>query len=67
MADRRGTDWREDAKKLEALNRERIDNPGKTFPNYLTSIDKAHAHRAKSDEGRVDQEAHGVGGDETQT
>lgn len=55
MADRRGTDWRDDAAKLEALDDERIQNPMKTPPNNLTSIDKAHAHGAKGDEGRFNK------------
>jgi hypothetical protein len=64
MADKRGTDWRDDAAKLEALNQKRIENPMKTPPNDLTSIDKAHAARAKSDEGRFEQSETTVGGDD---
>jgi len=63
MADSRGTQWREDAAKLEALNQRRIQNPEQTLPNSLTSIDKALATHAKSDEGSVDKTASGVGGD----
>lgn len=55
MADSRGTDWREDAARLEALRQERIENPMKTPPSNLTSIDKEHAFRAKSDEGSFDR------------
>lgn len=55
MADSRGTGWREDAAKLEALNQRRIENPMQSLPNRMTTIDKAHAHAAKSDEGTVDQ------------
>lgn len=54
MADTRGTGWREDAAKLEAIRQKRIENPMQTLPNSLTSMDKAHAFRAKSDEGSVD-------------
>jgi len=53
MADRRGTGWREDAARLEALDQERLENPMKTPPGNLTSTDKAHAARAKSDEGAL--------------
>lgn len=56
MADTRGTGWRKDAAKLEALDQERLENPMKTPPNSLTSIDKAHAARAKSDEGSFDKD-----------
>lgn len=55
MADTRSTGWREDAAKLEALNQRRIENPMQSFPSSMTTIDKAHAFRAKSDEGSVDQ------------
>lgn len=55
MADTRGTDWRQDAAKLEAVNQRRIENPMQSLPNSMTTIDKAHAFRAKSDEGSVDQ------------
>lgn len=54
MAGTRGDSWREGARKLEERNAERIQNPMKTPPSNLTSIDKAHAHGAKSDEGRWD-------------
>lgn len=63
MADRRGTGWREDAARLEALDQERLENPMKTPPNSLTSIDKAHAARAKSDEGTVYRRENAAGGD----
>jgi len=62
MADRRGTGWRQDAAELEARDRRRKENPMQTLPNNLTSIDKAHAARAKSDEGTVDLEADLAGG-----
>lgn len=52
MADTRGTSWREDAARLEAAAQERRENPMKSPPNNLTSIDKAHAARAKGDGGR---------------
>ena len=54
MADKRGTSWRKDATDLERRNAERIHNPMKSPPNDQTSIDKAHASVAKSDEGRFD-------------
>lgn len=54
MADARGTGWRADAVRLEAENQERIENPMKTLPNRLTSIDKDRAARAKGDTGTVD-------------
>lgn len=57
MADRRGTEWRKDAARLEALDQRRLENPMKTPPNSMTSIDKARASRAKSDEGSVDKDA----------
>lgn len=62
MADRRGTGWREDAARLEAMDQQRLENPMQTLPNSLTSIDKAHAARAKSDGGTVDFEADLAGG-----
>jgi len=64
MADRRGTGWRRDAAKLEALDQRRLENPMQTLPNSLTSIDKAHAARAKSDEGTIDKRENAAGGDE---
>lgn len=63
MADTRGTDWRQDAAKLEAINQRRIENPMKTPPNTLMSMDKAHAFRAKSDEGSFDKDDIMAGGD----
>jgi len=63
MADRRGTGWREDAARLEALDQERLENPMKTPPDSLTSVDKAHAARAKSDEGTVSRQGRAAGGD----
>lgn len=67
MADTRGTGWREDAAKLEALNQRRIENPMQSLPNNMTTIDKVHAFRAKSDEGSVDQtEIAREGGDTVQ-
>ena len=63
MADKRGTGWRDDARKLEELNAKRIQNPMKTPPNDQTSIDKAHAAVAKSDEGRFDPDII-IGGDD---
>lgn len=65
MADKRGTSWRKDAAELEARNAELIQNPMKTPPNDQTSIDKAHAARAKSDEGRFDPDIT-RGGDDIQ-
>jgi hypothetical protein len=62
-ADSRGTGWRKDAVKLEALNQRRIESPMQAVPNELTTIDKAHAHRGKSDEGTVDPTEFGTGGD----
>jgi len=53
MADRRGTSWRVDAARLEEANQRMIQNPGKSFPNRLTSIDKDHAARAKGDGGTI--------------
>lgn len=53
MADRRGTSWRADAVRLEEANQRVINNPGKSFPSELTTIDKAHAARAKGDGGVV--------------
>lgn len=68
MADRRGTGWRQDAARLEALDQRRLENPMKTLPNSMTSIDKAHASRAKSDEGSVDKdELMSEGGDTVQS
>gem|GEM_PF-1380898 len=64
MADKRGTGWREDAAKLEEANERRIENPMKTPPNNLTSIDKAHTHGAKSDEGTFEQSDVTIGGDD---
>lgn len=64
MADRRGTDWRQDAAKLEALAQKRRENPMQTLPNSMTSIDKAHAARAVSDGGIVDKTENAAGGDE---
>ncbi|HYF95592.1 MAG TPA: hypothetical protein VD969_25545 [Symbiobacteriaceae bacterium] len=64
MAGKRGSDWEDDARKLEELNAKRIENPMKTPPDDLTSIDKAHAARSKSDEGRWDQSESTVGGDD---
>lgn len=63
MADKRGTGWRDDAAKLEALNEKRMQSPMQTLPNSMTTIDKAHAHGAKSDEGTVDKTDNAVGGD----
>mgnify|MGYP006920178671 CR=1 FL=1 len=62
MADTRGTGWRQDAAELEARDRQRRENPMQALPNNLTTIDKAHAARAKSDEGTVDPEADLGGG-----
>ena len=62
-ADQRGTGWREDAAKLEELNQRQIESPMQTLPNTMTSMDKAHAHGAKSDEGSVDKTDNAVGGD----
>lgn len=56
MADRRGTQWREDAVKLEKANQQMINNPGKSFPSNLTTIDKAQAARAKGDGGFITEE-----------
>ncbi len=53
MADTRGTSWRRDAIELERINQQVIQNPSQTLPNRLTTLDKAHAHGAKSDEGTV--------------
>lgn len=63
MADRHGTGWRDDAAKLEELNQRRIESPMQTLPNSLTTIDKAHASRAKGGDGTVDKRNNGVGGD----
>ncbi len=62
MADRRGTGWRQDAARLEAMAERRRENPMQTLPNNLTSIDKAHAARTKSDEGTIDPQADLAGG-----
>lgn len=62
MADRRGTGWRQDAAALEAQERQRRQNPMRGLPNRLTAIDKAHAARAKSDEGTVDPQYDLAGG-----
>lgn len=67
MADTHGTEWREQAAKLEELNQRRIEDPMQTLPNSLTTIDKAHAWRAKSDEGTVDKTDNAVGGDHVPT
>lgn len=56
MADKRGTSWRKGAIELEQRNHERMENPMKSPPNSLTSIDKAHAARSKSDEGQWDSD-----------
>lgn len=53
MADSRGTGWRADAARLEAADQRRLENPMQTLPNSMTTIDKAHAARAKSDEGSI--------------
>lgn len=53
MADKRGTDWRDDARKLEELNQQLIENPNKSLPNSLTSMDKEHPEGSKGDTGRV--------------
>lgn len=65
MAGRRGDDWEQDAYALEAKNQERQENPMKTPPNDITSIDKAHAARSRSEEGRFDPTDTIIGGDET--
>lgn len=51
MADKRGTQWRDDAAELEALNQQQIQNPMQTLPNRLGSQDKARGSRSKSDGG----------------
>ncbi len=66
MADKRGTGWRDDARKLEELNQRRIESPMQSLPNDLTTNDKAHTWRAKSDEAQVDPHSDGVGGDHVQ-
>lgn len=53
MADTRGTSWRQDAAELEAREQERIENPMPSLPNSMTTLDKAHPARAKSDEGQA--------------
>lgn len=63
MADKRGTGWRDDAAKLEALNQKRIQNPMQTLPNTMTTLDKPHAKRARSDEGTADESDIFTGGD----
>lgn len=62
MADTRGTGWRKDAIELERINQQVIQNPSQTLPNHLTTIDKAHAHGAKSDEGTVASTEDGLSG-----
>jgi hypothetical protein len=62
MADTRGTSWRQDAIELEKINQRVIQNPNQTLPNHLTTIDKTHAHRAKSDEGTVASTEDGLSG-----
>jgi hypothetical protein len=63
MAGKRGSDWEQDAYELERRNQERQENPMKTPPNSLTSLDKAAAARTKSDEGRWDPDVWYEGGD----
>lgn len=67
MADSHGTEWREQAAKLEELNQRRVENPMQTLPDSMTTIDKAHAWRSKSDEGTVDKTDNAVGGDHIST
>jgi len=67
MADTRGTGWRQDAIQLEQKNQQVIQNPNQTLPNHLTTIDKAHTHRAKSDEGKVDSTMDGLSGTRPKT
>jgi hypothetical protein len=64
MAGKRGDDWEDDARKLEELNQKRIENPMKTPPNNITSIDKDHAARSRSEEGRFSQSETTTGGDD---
>jgi hypothetical protein len=64
MAGKRGDDWEDDARKLEELNAKRIENPMKTPPNNVTSIDKDHAARSRSEEGRFSQSETTTGGDD---
>lgn len=64
MAGKRGDDWEDDARKLEELNAKRIQNPMKTPPNDITSIDKSHAARSRSEEGRFEQSETNIGGDD---
>lgn len=63
MAGTRGEGWRESARKLEALNQKRMQNPMQTLPNRLTAVDKAHSMRAKSDEGKPNRNEDVVGQD----
>jgi hypothetical protein len=63
MADRRGTGWREDAARLEALDQQRLENPMQTLPNSLTSLDKQHAREAKTDGGAVERDIESAGGE----
>lgn len=65
MADKHGTDWRDDARKLEELNAKMIESPQQTLPNSMTSIDKKRP-LAKSNDGTVDKTASGVGGEHSQ-
>lgn len=64
MAGKRGDDWEDDARKLEELNQKRQENPMKTPPSDLTSIDKAHPARSRSEEGRFEQSETTIGGDD---
>ncbi|HWI62377.1 MAG TPA: hypothetical protein VNT75_11100 [Symbiobacteriaceae bacterium] len=64
MAGKRGDDWEDDARKLEELNAKRIENPMKTPPNDVGSIDKSHAARSQSEEGRFSQSETTTGGDD---
>lgn len=64
MAGKRGDDWEDDARKLEELNAKRIQNPMKTPPNDITSIDKSHAARSRSEEGSFEQSETNIGGDD---
>lgn len=63
MAGKRPSDWEQDAYELERRNQERQENPMKTPPNSVTSIDKAHAHGGRSDEGQWDPDIWYEGGD----
>lgn len=60
-ADKHGTGWRQDAAKLEAMAQIRRENPNKSLPNMLTSIDKAHAVSAKTDGGAIDRDSQVAG------